>query len=152
MSELLEAKPEQIEDGFVSLDDPEATKNGDPREVYIGEENANKLHILIRENRLPTYQQLYSHLKSALKKRGYDVKRSIHALRHTRATRTVNEEQDIQMAKELLGHKSLQTTLRYRHISKDVRPARAKKLNPQRGETPEAPQVVDFQQAAKSLK
>jgi len=149
VSELLEARPEQIEDGFVSLDDPEATKNGDPREVYIGEAHADKLRVLIRENKLPTYQQLYNHLRSALKKCGYNVSRPIHALRHTRATRTVAEEQDIQMAKELLGHKSIQTTMRYRHISKEARRERAKKLHPRRGDQPEISEVLKFPKAAK---
>jgi integrase len=148
VGELLNAKPEQIEEGFVSLDDPEAIKNEDPREVFIGEVNANRLRVLIRENKLPTYQQLYNHLRSAVKKCGYDVKRPIHAVRHTTCTRTVNDEQDIQMAKELLGHKSIATTMRYRHISKDVRRTRAKKLHPQLGSDTEAPQVIDFPKSA----
>jgi len=147
VSELLNAKAEQIEDGFVSLDDPEAIKNGDPREVYIGEAHANRLRVLIRENKLPTYQQLYNHLKSAVKKCGYDVKRPVHAIRHTTATRTVNEEQDIQMAKELLGHRSLATTMRYRKISKDVLRARAKKHHPQLGSDAQAPEVIEFPNA-----
>jgi site-specific recombinase XerD len=117
-------------------------KNGEPREVYIGEANADKLRVLIRENKLPTYQQLYNQLRSAVKKCGYDLKRPIHPIRHTTGTRTVNEEQDIQVAKELLGYK------RYRHVSKDVRRARAKKTSPtpsERGRTDgTAPEVVPF--------
>ncbi|WP_160169029.1 site-specific integrase [Bradyrhizobium sp. Ai1a-2] len=152
VGELLNARPEQIEDGFVSLDDPEDIKNEDPREVYIGEANADKLRVLIRENRLPTYQQLYNHVRAAVKKCGYEVKRPLHAVRHTTATRTVNEEQDIQMAKELLGHKSIQTTLRYRHVSKDVRRARAKKLHPHLGKEAgtdgTVPEVVKFPKAS----
>jgi integrase len=148
VGELLNARPEQIEDGFVSLNDPEEIKNEDPREIYIGEQNADKLRVLIRENRMPTYQQLYNHLRSAVKKCGYEVKRPIHAVRHTTATRTVNDEQDIQVAKELLGHKSLATTMRYRHISKDVLRARAKKHHPQLGSDAEAPQVINFPKSA----
>lgn len=148
VGELLNARPEQIEDGFVSLDDPEAIKNGDPREVYIGEAHANRLRVLLRENGLPTYQQLYNHLRAAVKKCGYNVARPLHAIRHTTATRTVNEEQDIQMAKELLGHKNINTTLRYRHISKDVRRARAKKLHPHLGSGTEVGEVVEFPKPA----
>jgi integrase len=127
VGELLKARPEQIDEGFVSLDDPSEIKNGEVREVYIGEENADKLRVLIRENRLPTYQQLYNYARAAVKKCGYEIKRPLHAIRHTTATRTVAEEGDIQMAQELLRHRNLQTTLGYRHISKEVRRARAKK-------------------------
>jgi integrase len=144
VGELLKARPEQIEDGFVSLDDPSEIKNGEVREVYIGEENADKLRVLIRENGLPTYQQLYNHLKAAVKKCGCEIRRPIHAIRHTTATRTVAEEGDIQMAKELLGHRNIQTTEGYRHISKEVRRARAKKLHPQRGYSTETSEVLKF--------
>jgi hypothetical protein len=47
---------------------------------------------------------------------------------HTVATRTVREAQDIQVAKELLGHRSITTTLGYRQIAKDVLRERAKRL------------------------
>jgi len=152
VSELLKARPEQIEDGFVSLDEPEEIKNEHPREIYIGEVNADRLRVLIRENKLPTYQQLYNHLRSAVKKCGYAMPRIIHALRHTRCTRTVSEEQDIQMAKELLGHKSIQTTIGYRQIAKDVLRARAKKLHPHLGKQDETeaevPEVIQFPKAS----
>lgn len=144
VGELLNLKPQQLEDGFVSLDDPEAIKNEDPREVLIGEENEARLRVLIRENKLPTYHQLYIHLRSAVEKCGYDVKRIIHALRHTRATRTVADEQDIQIAQELLGHRSINTTLKYRHVSKEARRARAKKHNPQLGKKDETNEGVQF--------
>lgn len=137
-------RAEQIEDGFVSLDEPDEVKNGEVREVYIGEENASRLRVLIRENKLPTYQQLYIHLKKAVEKCGYDVKRVLHAIRHTRGTRTVAEEGDIQMAKELLGHRSIKTTEGYRHISKELRRERAKKLHPHLGKSTEASEVVPF--------
>jgi site-specific recombinase XerD len=146
VSELLNARPEQIEDGFVSLDDPEKIKNEDAREVYIGEQNADKLRVLMRENKMPTYQQLYNYVKAAVKKCGYEVRRPIHAIRHTTATRTVNDEQDIQVAKELLGHRSLATTMRYRKVSKDVLRARAKKHHPHLGKSTEASEVVEFPQ------
>jgi integrase len=149
VGELLGLRADQIEDGFVSLDDPEDIKNQEVRECYIGEENEARLRALVRENALPTYQQFRTHLKAALKKCGYEIPRAVHALRHTTATRTVAAEGDIQMAKELLGHRNLQTTLDYRHISKEVRRERAKKLHPQRGSEPEVSVVLPLRNQAK---
>jgi integrase len=151
IGELLGLRAEQIEDGFVSLDDPRKIKNGTRRELYIGEENEARLRALVRANELTTYQQFRIHLRDAIKKCGYEIPRPVHALRHTTATRTVADEQDVHMAMELLGHRNINTTLGYRKISKEVLRARAKKLHPQCG-SDEAPvaEVLPYERA-KSL-
>jgi integrase len=43
----------------------------------------------------------------------------LHSLRHTKATRLLAKTQNIAMVQKLLGHKKVQTTLRYAHISDD---------------------------------
>ena len=43
----------------------------------------------------------------------------LHSLRHTKATRMLSKTQNIAMVQKLLGHKKVQTTLRYAHISDD---------------------------------
>ena len=40
-----------------------------------------------------------------------------HMLRHTFATRIVNNGNELRIAKELLGHKSIATTEIYTHVS-----------------------------------
>jgi integrase/recombinase XerD len=48
-------------------------------------------------------------------KAGVDA--SIHALRHTFATELINEGIDVTVVRKLLGHKNLQTTMRYSEVS-----------------------------------
>lgn len=43
----------------------------------------------------------------------------LHALRHTRATRTLAKTGNLAMVQKLLGHRKIETTLRYAHISDD---------------------------------
>jgi integrase/recombinase XerD len=46
-----------------------------------------------------------------------EVKAGIHALRHTFATELLNEGVNVTVVKKLLGHKNLQTTMRYTEVS-----------------------------------
>lgn len=43
----------------------------------------------------------------------------LHCLRHTRATRTLAKTGNIAMVQKLLGHRKIETTMRYAHISDD---------------------------------
>ncbi len=45
------------------------------------------------------------------------VKASIHALRHTFATRLLNEGVSLAVVRKLLGHRNMQTTLRYAEVT-----------------------------------
>jgi site-specific recombinase XerD len=45
------------------------------------------------------------------------VKASIHALRHSFATRLINEGVSLGVVRKLLGHRSMQTTLRYAEVT-----------------------------------
>ncbi|SAK95656.1 integrase [Caballeronia temeraria] len=43
----------------------------------------------------------------------------LHALRHTAATRTLSKTSNLAIVQKLLGHRKIQTTMRYAHVSDD---------------------------------
>jgi integrase len=152
VGELLGLSPEQIgDDGYISLDDPEKIKNSLVRIVYVGHELARALRALVANRRLPRYQTLRRHVKAALESAGYGSARALHAFRHTAATRTVANEQDIQVAQHLLGHRSARTTAGYRAISPEVMRERAKKVSQRAGQKGGEVVEVDFTQPRQGI-
>ena len=67
-------------------------------------------------------------LEQAVKDAGIDHFRW-HDLRHTFASRLVMRGVDIRTVQELLGHKSITTTMRYAHLAADHRQAAVEKMN-----------------------
>lgn len=101
------------------------TKNGDRREIPINEQVKT---VLIRTRKHPQSEYIFykadgSQIKdikksflTALRKSG--IKDCVfHTLRHTAASHLVMSGIDLNTVRELLGHKSLQMTLRYSHLS-----------------------------------
>ena len=101
------------------------TKNGEKREVPINEQVKT---VLINTLRNPQSEYIFYIIDG---KRIIDIKRSystaveksgikdftFHDLRHTFASHLVMSGVDLNTVRELLGHKSLQMTLRYSHLS-----------------------------------
>lgn len=59
-----------------------------------------------------------------------------HALRHTFGTELANSNTPIQTIRELMGHKSIETTMRYLHTTRDQKRAAVKTLGSQRAADP----------------
>ena len=101
------------------------TKNGERREVLLNE-TAKKALIAIPKHPESSYVfcnkngQPYTSVKksfhSALKKCGI-INFRFHDLRHTFASQLIMAGVDLKTVQELLGHKSIEMTMRYSHLS-----------------------------------
>ena len=66
--------------------------------------------------------------KSYVKEAGIKDTIHFHSLRHSCATYMIRQGFDVTMVKEMLGHKSIQVTMRYVNLVVKDRKDRAKKL------------------------
>jgi len=74
-------------------------------------------YVFCKENGNP-YRDIYSGFRLALKRAGIQGC-TIHTLRHTVGSHLVMNGADLATAKELPGHRNIQTTLRYAHLAQD---------------------------------
>lgn len=65
--------------------------------------------------------------RSALETAGVPYQ-SFHTLRHTVATWLLRDSHDLRLVKDVLGHKTIQTTIKYAHLENDRRAAGMCKL------------------------
>lgn len=103
------------------------TKNGEKREVPINEQvktalirvrkHPNSPYVFCNKDGNP-YRDIKKSFLNALRKSGINGFR-FHDLRHTFASHLVMSGVDLNTVRELMGHKSLQMTLRYSHLSPD---------------------------------
>ncbi len=127
------------ENCWVKLD---KTKTNTPRDVPIPIELGACLREMIERNAVPNYYTFGKFLKEALKSVGQSEALTIHCLRHTTATRLVHADVNLATVKDFMGHSSLNTTLKYTHVSKELLQDASKKLSPRSGQAHEnAPQV-----------
>ena len=125
-SEILGLKWHDIEikRGIIHLLD---TKNGEKREVPMNEvvqktvinvlKNPESQYVFCNKDGKP-YGNVRKSFATALKKSGITNFR-FHDLRHTFASQLVMSGVDLNTVRELMGHKSLEMTLRYSHLSPD---------------------------------
>jgi integrase len=116
-SELLTAKRDQLDGMWLRL---WATKNGKPRSVPLTERAQ-----VVLESRLPwkfTDAQLTYWWAKAKEAMGLaeDDQFVVHALRHTCATRLVERGVNLRVIQRFMGHLTIETTLRYAHVSDEL--------------------------------
>jgi integrase len=130
--ELAGLEPSQIEPNWLRLWE---TKNGQARSVPIGEDLSAKLRALVANGMLPKYFPFWKAFKRALKSAGLPSELCIHSLRHTTGTRLVQKNVNLRIVQKYLGHKNINTTLRYTHVADTDLQSAYEKITPSVGES-----------------
>lgn len=141
--ELDKLRPDQVENESVTLG-REQTKTDKARTVYIEPEMAKKLRAMLAAGTMPKACQVYKVFKQAVKACGGDEELTVHSLRHTCATRLIEDGNDALVVAGILGHSSIQTTKRYTHPDFEVIKNAMKKVPQRVGETDQKGDVLPF--------
>jgi len=150
-SEIFSLKWDQVRHGFIYL---QKTKTNEPRQIPINDTLAELFERLKRENPGSKYVFLYQNknpdkslkavslvvdndkrldnvknsFSTALKRSGIEHC-TLHDLRHTFASHLLMNGASIKDVQELLGHKTMQMTLRYAHLSQEHKKKAVNLLN-----------------------
>jgi len=127
------------------------TKNSEKREVPINDavkdilarvkKDPNSAYVFSSFNSKP-FNDIKKSFYTALKKSGIENFR-FHDLRHTFASQLVMAGVDLLTVKELLGHKGIEMTLRYSHLSCDHKKRAVKALDPLHGTNMAQPPSIE---------
>ena len=135
------------QDAWIKLDE---TKTDTPRDVPIDVGLGRDLKDLLVTDGPQDYRTFYMQMRSAVKACGLNPKLTPHTLRHGAATILTKKKVPTPIVQGFLGHKSINTTMKYIHVeNEDIRDA-AKFLSPQRGKVAEIAQkgdLLDFKKA-----
>lgn len=137
--ELLTLQPDNIEDGLLHL---WKTKNNEPRTVPMDEETTELIRELVATQTMPTRAEL-RYLWAVAKENmnlADDKEFVFHACRHTCATRLVDAGVDVLIIKQWLGHKRIETTQRYAHVTASTMQSALKKVGDRRAFFTKKPQ------------
>lgn len=132
--EFISLEPHQCQGEWIKLD---LTKTDTPRDVPVEAAMVGQTRALVTSGNRPNYLTFRTQLKAAVKACGYNTKLGIHHCRHTTATRLIKRGVALPIVQKFLGHKSIQTTMRYVHVEADDLHEAMKKLSPHRGEVQE---------------
>jgi integrase len=102
------------------------TKAGEPQGVPLTPRAQEAFDALMRLG-VPGKQRVRQQFEIAREKALLDDV-CIHTMRHTRATRLLEEGHDLQVTQEFLRHSDIKTTLKYRHVNSTMLKAVAAKL------------------------
>ena len=101
-----------------------SAKVAEPIYQYIHEERFNPNHIdalvINKINTRMSGQSFGILLKKMIKRTRIKKQISLHCLRHSIATHLLESGMNIQKIQEFLGHKHLESTMRYTRISKKL--------------------------------
>ncbi len=121
------------------------TKTDDPRSIPIDRELARDLKALVAKNGVPNHSTFSKHYKAALKSAGQSPKLCVHSLRHSTATRLVQKGVHLAVVQRFLGHKAIQTTMRYVKVADSDLEAASKKLSPRAGYSAASAEVPEME-------
>jgi integrase len=125
-------EPHQCQPEWVLLDE---TKTDTPRDVPIDEALARELKAMVVTGTVPTYRLMRTRLKEAVKACGQSPKLGIHNTRHGTATQLIKAGTPLPVVQDLLGHKSIKTTMKYVHVENEDRKNAMRNLRPHRGQS-----------------
>jgi integrase len=111
--ELLNLKEKDVDGDWIRL---WTSKTKGARSIPLSERAKAALSQGTFEIKLGELRAVWSKLKHEM---GLDADDDfvLHTLRHTAATRTLAKTKNVVVVQRLLGHKNVQTTLRYAHLS-----------------------------------
>jgi integrase len=94
-------------------------KTDEPRTIPLSVEIGELLLALVNDKRMPTKMELRYRWRIARRKMGLekDPDFVFHATRHTKATRMLDRGDHLLVIKAQLGHKRVETTERYTHVT-----------------------------------
>jgi integrase len=151
-SEFESLEPGMIGTEWIRLDQ---TKTDVPRDVPIDPALGARLKYMVVSKLVPPYYTFSKLLKAALKSAGQSEALTVHCLRHTTATRLVLKGVNLAIVQKFMGHRSINTTLKYTHVTPDALAEASKILSPRAGQSAEnAPRsnVVSLAEAAAAVR
>ena len=134
--EVLSLKRDQIRDDFIYLSE---TKTGEGRAIPVNDDLAELFANIKRRNQLKSeymfcdekgrrFREIKRSFNSALKGAGI-TGATFHTLRHSYASHFVMRGGSLKDLQEILGHKTMNMTMRYAHLSHEHKKKAANLLN-----------------------